>query len=268
MQWKVIPIPEKSKIEQLQKTLGVPSMVAQILLQRGIESFDKAKIFFRPEWSHLHDPFLMEDMKVATDRILSAIAQNEKVMVFGDYDVDGTTSVALVYSFLKNKIQTLHPYIPDRYKEGYGISKIGIDVANQNGISLIIALDCGIKAMVEVTYAKSLGIDFIICDHHQPDDELPEAIAVLDPKRKDCNYPYKDLCGCGIGFKLIQALQIIIGSPESELATYTDLVATAIAADIVPISALLSLIIIPTYISVNNNRWITMPPCYFILTYI
>ena len=236
MQWKVIPIPEKSKIEQLQKTLGVPSMVAQILLQRGIESFDKAKIFFRPEWSHLHDPFLMEDMKVATDRILSAIAQNEKVMIFGDYDVDGTTSVALVYSFLKNKIQILHPYIPDRYKEGYGISKIGIDVANQNGISLIIALDCGIKAMEEVTYAKSLGIDFIICDHHQPDDELPEAIAILDPKRKDCNYPYKELCGCGIGFKLIQALQIIIGSPESELASYTDLVATAIAADIVPIS--------------------------------
>jgi len=236
MQWKATPKPEESQIELLQEVLGVPRMVAQILLQRGIESFDKAKTFFRPKWSHLHDPFLMEDMKVATERILFAIAQNEKVMVFGDYDVDGTTSVALVYSFLKNKIQILQPYIPDRYKEGYGISKIGIDVANQDGISLIIALDCGIKAMEEVAYAKRLGIDFIICDHHLPDDELPEAIAVLDPKRKDCNYPYKELCGCGIGFKLIQALQITIGSPESELASYTDLVATAIAADIVPIS--------------------------------
>ena len=234
MQWKKIPEPFVEKVDELTKILAVPKTIATLLVQRGIEDFDSAKYFFRPEWSHLHDPLLMKDMDAAVLRIQRAIKDGEGVMVFGDYDVDGTTSVALVSSYLKDKIAKLRPYVPDRYTEGYGVSKKGIDEAQANGISLIIALDCGIKANEYVKYAKELEIDFIICDHHLPGAEIPKAVAVLDPKRNDCSYPFKELCGCGIGFKLIQALQNQLGLPESELSSYLDLVAIAIAADIVP----------------------------------
>ena len=235
MKWNKTPDPAIKKIEVLSDILAVPKTVATLLAQRGIEDFEAAKRFFRPDLSHLYDPFQMQDMIIAVNRIQGAIEGKEGVMVFGDYDVDGTTSVALVASYLKNKISYLNTYIPDRYSEGYGISKKGIEVAKTEGITLIIALDCGIKATEQVAYAKSLGIDFIICDHHLPGEEIPNAIAVLDPKRSDCTYPFKDLCGCGIGFKLIQAIQIQLNLPESELLTYLDLVATAIAADIVPL---------------------------------
>ena len=234
MKWKKISEPFVEKIDELTKILAVPKTIATLLVQRGIEDFDSAKYFFRPEWSHLHDPLLMKDMDAAVLRIQRAIKDGEGVMVFGDYDVDGTTSVALVSSYLKDKIAKLRPYVPDRYTEGYGISKKGIDEAQADGISLIIALDCGIKANEYVKYAKELEIDFIICDHHLPAAEIPKAVAVLDPKRNDCFYPFKELCGCGIGFKLIQALQNQLGLPESELSPYLDLVAIAIAADIVP----------------------------------
>ena len=235
MKWIAQPLASEKTAEHLSEVLGVSPVISQLLAQRGIDSYDQAKTFFRPRWEQLHDPFLMQDMTVAVDRIVTAIERQEKVMIFGDYDVDGTSAVALVYSYLQDKIEHLTPYIPDRYKEGYGISIAGIDTAKAEGISLIIALDCGIKAIDQVTYAKKLGIDFLICDHHLPGDQLPEAIAVLDPKRSDCAYPFKELCGCGIGFKLIQALQQQSQLPEEALFPYLDLVATAIAADIVPI---------------------------------
>ena len=235
MKWIAQPLASEKTAEHLSEVLGVSPVISQLLAQRGINSFDQAKTFFRPRWEQLHDPFLMQDMTVAVDRIVTAIERQEKVMVFGDYDVDGTSAVALVYSYLQDKIEHLTPYIPDRYKEGYGISIAGIDTAKAEGINLIIALDCGIKAIDQVTYAKKLDIDFLICDHHLPGDQLPEAIAVLDPKRSDCAYPFKELCGCGIGFKLIQALQQQSQLPEEALFPYLDLVATAIAADIVPI---------------------------------
>lgn len=234
MQWKKKSTPSQDHISTFAHELGVPQAVATLLIQRGIEDFHSAKEFFRPEWTHLHDPFKMKDMEPAVVRIQNAMAQKEKVMIFGDYDVDGTTAVALVSSYLKDKIVEVLPYIPDRYTEGYGISFKGIDYAHTHGITLIIALDCGIKAIDQVAYAHSLGIDFIICDHHLPGLELPGAVAVLDPKREDCEYPFKELCGCGIGFKLIQALQHRLGLPEEALHSYLDLVATAIAADIVP----------------------------------
>ena len=236
MRWKKISSPDKKEVEMLKEELAVPETVASLLLQREIYDFESAKHYFRPQGSHLHDPFLMKDMDRAVNRIQNAIDKGESVMVFGDYDVDGTTSVALVASYLKDKIDQLLPYIPDRYTEGYGISQKGISYAHAEGVSLIIALDCGIKAIKQVDYAKKLGIDFIICDHHLPGDEIPLAVAVLDPKRVDCSYPFKELCGCGIGFKLIQALQKQLKLPEEDLSSYLDLVATAIAADIVPIT--------------------------------
>ncbi len=235
MQWRKISNPIDDTAALLAQRLNVPKTISQLLVQRGITDFESAKQFFRPQWSHLHNPFLMKDMDAAVQRIHNAIEEGEGVMIFGDYDVDGTTAVALVASYLKDKISHLRTYVPDRYLEGYGISKKGIEVANEEGITLIIALDCGIKAIAQVDYAKKLGIDFIICDHHLPSAQLPDAVAVLDPKRNDCPYSFKELCGCGIGFKLIQALQQNLGLPEADLVSYLDLVATAIAADIVPL---------------------------------
>ncbi len=236
MHWKNKYTPDKEKINKLVKELGVDTTIATLLLQRNIETFDEAKLFFRPDLDDLHDPFLMKDMDLAVERIERAIEQNENIMVYGDYDVDGTTSVALVYSYLHENYPHVATYIPDRYDEGYGISYKSIDFAKDNDISLIIALDCGIKAIDKVTYAKEKSIDYIICDHHRPGDRIPDAIAVLDPKRIDCNYPYDELCGCGIGFKLIQALAKSRNQNTDELLPYLDLVATAIAADIVPIT--------------------------------
>ena len=188
-----IPEPQIENVKKLSTVLGVSDIVSKLLIQRGINNFDSAKDYFRPEWNHLYNPFLMKDMKIAVDRIKEAIEKNEKVMVLGDYDVDGTTSVSLLISYLSDKITDLKPYIPDRYSEGYGISERAINYANSEDINLIIALDCGIKAIEKVRYASSLGIDFIICDHHMPEEILPDAVAVLDPKRTDCNYPFKDL---------------------------------------------------------------------------
>ncbi|MEK9741192.1 MAG: single-stranded-DNA-specific exonuclease RecJ, partial [Flavobacteriaceae bacterium] len=235
MRWIPSPNPNSIIVKDLAKNLQVPYTIAHLLVQRGVISFEDAKLFFRPEAAHLHDPFLMKDMDRAIQRIERALSSQEKIMVFGDYDVDGTTSVALVASYLKDFTEVV-AYIPDRYKEGYGISIQGIDEAHKLGVSLIIALDCGIKANEETTYAKELGIDFIICDHHLPGPELPSAYAVLDPKRDDCSYPFKELCGCGIGFKLIQAVHQTRGDKLEKLFSYFDLVAIAIAADIVPIN--------------------------------
>ena len=234
MNWSPKPIPDEDKVKQLQKQIGVPFEIACIMIQRGIEDYDAAKSFFRPELSDLHDPFLMLGMKKAVDRIFQAIDTGEKIMVYGDYDVDGTTAVALVYSFLKQNHTHCTYYIPDRYEEGYGISTKGIDKAKTENVSLIIAMDCGIKAMDKVSYAHSLSIDFIICDHHLPSNELPQATAILDPKQAACPYPFKDLCGCGIGFKLIQALTKERGGDLEEIVPFLDLVAMAIAADLVP----------------------------------
>ena len=234
MRWEAILEPEQSAVQQLQKELGVSSIIAALLVQRGMHTFDAAKAFFRPQWQDLHSPFSMQDMDKAVARINAALEEDQAIMVYGDYDVDGTTSVALMSSFLTEKTKKITPYIPDRYTEGYGISYKGIDVAAEKGIQLIIALDCGIKAVDKVAYAKEKGIDFIICDHHLPGEELPQATALLDPKRPDCDYPFDELCGCGIGFKLIQALSESWEEPEENLLPYLDLVATAIAADIVP----------------------------------
>ena len=236
MRWTIKPKPEQNAIDQLASTLKVDDLVAQLLLQRGITTYDEAKRFFRPELSHLHDPFLMKDMHLAVERIERAISNNENILVYGDYDVDGTTSVALVSSYLLSFYPNVATYIPDRYTEGYGVSFQGIDFAEDNGFSLIIALDCGVKAIDKVDYAKEKGIDFIICDHHRPGNSLPDAVAVLDPKRDDCNYPYDELCGCGVGFKLIQALGSRNGETVHDLVPYLDLVATAIGADIVPMT--------------------------------
>ena len=236
MRWTLKPKPDPSKINALKEALQIDDIIANLLVQRGIETYDAAKHFFRPSINDLHDPFLMKDMDKAVARIETALAGQENIMVYGDYDVDGTTSVALVSSYLKTKQDTIVSYIPDRYAEGYGISYQGIDFASDNDISLIIALDCGIKAIEKVAYAKKKGIDFIICDHHRPGTKIPEAVAVLDPKRDDCDYPYKELCGCGVGFKLIQALALTDGKTVEDLTEYLDLVATAIGADIVPIT--------------------------------
>jgi single-stranded-DNA-specific exonuclease len=234
MRWTLKPKPETSKLEDLKKALQVDHIVATLLLQRGIETYDVAKTFFRPSFKDLQDPFLMKDMDKAVARIEKAIEDQENIMVYGDYDVDGTTSVALMSSYLKTRLDTVATYIPDRYEEGYGVSYKGIDFAHDNDFSLIIALDCGVKAIDKVAYAKEKGIDFIICDHHRPSDKLPEAVAVLDPKRDDCEYPFKELCGCGVGFKLITALASNQGQTVEDLVEYLDLVATAIGADIVP----------------------------------
>src|SRR5690554_3364653 len=235
MRWTIKPKPEAEKLASLQKTLQVDEVVATLLLQRGIETYETAKTFFRPSLEQLHDPFLMKDMDQAVARIELALSHNENILVFGDYDVDGTSSVALMSTYLKTRTEQIATYIPDRYDEGYGVSIKGIDFAHDNDFTLIIALDCGVKAIDKVAYAKEKGIDFIICDHHRPGNDLPKAIAVLDPKRDDCNYPFKELCGCGVGFKLIQALASREGQAVDVLIEYLDLVATAIGADIVPI---------------------------------
>lgn len=235
MRWTLQPKPDAKQVAKLSDELNVDETIACLLLQRGIATFDAAKEFFRPSLDQLHDPFLMQDMELAVARIETAIAAEENILVYGDYDVDGTTSVALLSSYLKTYYPNVVTYIPDRYDEGYGISYQGIDFAEDNNFSLIIALDCGIKAIEKVAYASQKGIDFIICDHHRPGPELPKAIAVLDPKREDCNYPFKELCGCGVGFKLIQALASKKGQKIEDLLLYLDLVATAIGADIVPI---------------------------------
>ena len=224
------------EMEKLQRTLNVDAVLASLLVRRGITTFEEARRFFRPELEHLHDPFLMQDMRVAISRIEQAIASKEKILVYGDYDVDGTTSVALVYSFFKKYHSQIDFYIPDRYKEGYGISTQGIDYAAEHSYSLIIALDCGIKSVDKIDYANKKNIDFIICDHHLPGDKLPAAVAVLDPKRLDCPYPYKELSGCGIGFKLVQAYAQKNMISFTDISCYLDLVAVSIASDIVPIT--------------------------------
>jgi single-stranded-DNA-specific exonuclease len=236
MRWKLKPETDSQITSKLARDLGIDYTLAKLLVQRNIETYDQAKAFFRPSLKNLHDPFLMKDMDKAVVRIEKAIAENENIMVYGDYDVDGTTSVSMLSSYLKTFYPNIATYIPDRYAEGYGISFLGIDFAHDNDISLIIALDCGIKAIDKVNYAKEKGIDFIICDHHRPGNEIPDAVAVLDPKRVDCEYPYDELCGCGVGFKLIQALASKRNQTIDDLVPYLDLVATAIAADIVPIT--------------------------------
>lgn len=235
MRWNVKPEPEKEKIAQLSSALQIDVPLAKLLCQRNIETFEEAKMFFRPSLDDLYDPFLMKDMDLAVRRIEEAISNDESILIYGDYDVDGTTSVSLLYSYLSILTPKIATYIPDRYDEGYGVSLKGIDFAEDNGFSLVIALDCGIKALNQVAYAKEKNIDFIICDHHKPGEKLPDAFAILNAKRKDCEYPFKELCGCGVGFKLIQALASKKDTPIEELVPYLDLVATAIAADIVPI---------------------------------
>jgi single-stranded-DNA-specific exonuclease len=236
MQWKLKPAPNPQKVKQLSDSLQIETTLAKLLVQRGIETFDEAKDFFRPNLANLHNPFAMKDMDLAVTRIEKAIKNDENILIYGDYDVDGTTSVSLISSYLKTFYPKVATYIPDRYDEGYGISFKGIDFAEDNDFSLIIALDCGIKAIDKVAYAFKKGIDFIICDHHRPGNEIPAAVAVLDPKREDCEYPYKELCGCGVGFKLIQALASKRNQTMDDLVDYLDLVAIAIAADIVPIT--------------------------------
>lgn len=237
IRWEIKEKANAEAIKKLSQELNdLNETLANILLQRGITNLEKAKTFFRPDLTNTHDPFLMKDMNKAVERLDQAIFNNEKILIFGDYDVDGTTSVALVYSYLSNYYPNLGYYIPDRYSEGYGISYQGIDFAAENNYQLIIALDCGIKAIDKVNYANQKGVDFIICDHHQPGDEIPNAIAVLDPKRNDCNYPYKELSGCGVGFKLMHAWSIKNQKENTLLLTYLDLLAVSICADIVPIT--------------------------------
>ncbi len=234
--WVEREIENLEAIAELQESLGIDRVLANLLVKRGITDYEKARNFFRPELNNLHDPYLMQDMAIAVSRINQAITSGEKILIYGDYDVDGTTSVALTFSFFKKLHSEIDFYIPDRYREGYGISTQGIDYAFENGFSLIIALDCGIKSVDKIDYANERGIDFIICDHHLPGDQLPAAIAVLDPKRSDCTYPYNELSGCGIGFKLIQAYALKYDIPFEQVSSYLDLVAVSIASDIVPIT--------------------------------
>ena len=233
--WIYKPEPDEDVVDGLSSSLGFGTFESKILVLRGIDNYQKAREFFKPNAGDIHNPFLMKDMQLAVDRIATAIENGEKILVYGDYDVDGTTAVALVYLYLSKIVEKkyLDFYIPDRNSEGYGISTEGIDFAKENGFSLIIALDCGIKAIDKIEYAKSLDIDFIICDHHLPGEQIPDAVAVLDPKRSDCRYPFKELSGCGVGFKLCQGLNTIYKIPEAELFELTDLLAISIAADIV-----------------------------------
>lgn len=233
--WNILPTAQV-KADALHDALKINKTLCSILVQRGIDDFEKAKHYFRPQLTDLHDPWLMKDMDKAVERIITAFEKQEKVLVFGDYDVDGTTSVASLFQFIRNIYSDTDFYIPHRYREGYGVSKQGIDFAKENGFTLIISLDCGIKSVELIRYAKTLGIDFVVCDHHLPDKELPPAVAILNPKQSDCNYPYKELCGCGVGFKLMTALSDKLGLPDSAYLEYLDLVATAIAADIVPMT--------------------------------
>ena len=232
--WTLKALPEKDIVNSLKESLGVSELVATLLAQRGIETYKQAKKFFRPKLSDLYNPFLMKDMDKAVERLHRAISSNERILVYGDYDVDGTTAVSLMYLFLKEKCQNVEYYIPDRYDEGYGVSYKGIDYAKINDFSLIVCLDCGVKAIEKVAYAKNKDIDFIICDHHRPGDKLPLAEAILNPKRNDCNYPFKELSGCGLGFKLAQAYHQKYNLPFEDLVPLLDLVVVSIAADIVP----------------------------------
>ena len=234
--WVIKSSGDEKVINSLSRELGIERPLAQLLVQRGITTFKEAKDFFRSDLSNLHDPFLMKDMDVAIQRIQDAIQAGEKVLVYGDYDVDGTTAVALVYSFFKGHFKEIDYYIPDRYDEGYGVSLKGIDYASQHGFSLIIALDCGIKAVDKIDYAQKKGVEFIICDHHNPGEDIPDAVAVLDPKQDGCGYPYKELSGCGVGFKLIQAYGIKTGQAPESVYNFLDLVVVSIASDIVPIT--------------------------------
>ncbi|MFZ6024924.1 MAG: single-stranded-DNA-specific exonuclease RecJ [Bacteroidota bacterium] len=233
--WNILPA-DTARTESLHEVLKINKTICTILAQRGIDSYDKAKDFFRPKLLQLHSPWLMKDMNKAVERLLQAFQQHEKILVFGDYDVDGTTAVAAMYQYLSSIYDSVDFYIPHRYREGYGISKMGIDHAKENGFTLIVSLDCGIKSVELIGYAQTLGIDFIVCDHHLPDQSLPPAVAILNPKQQDCNYPYKELCGCGVGFKLMTALSDKLSLPAETHYTYLDLVVTAIAADIVPIT--------------------------------
>jgi len=233
--WAQLAEGKQETCEALAEALNIDRCLATILVQRGITNFEEARYFFRPQLTQLHDPFLMKDMEQAIIRIKAAIDTEEKILIYGDYDVDGTTAVALTYSFFSQFTSAIEYYIPDRHKEGYGISTTGIDYAKSNGFSLIIALDCGIRSVDKVAYANSLGVDFIICDHHMPGDEIPNAVAVLDPKRIDCTYPFKELSGCGIGFKLAQAYGQLYELPDEKYTQYLDLCMVSIAADIVPI---------------------------------
>lgn len=235
-QWHEIAEPTDGAATELQQQLGIHPVLCELLVKRGITTFEEARRFFRPSLEHLHDPFLMKDMDRACDRIIEAIEKNENILIYGDYDVDGTTAVSLLYSFLRTHYDQLITYIPDRYKEGYGVSLQGIDFADDHDVGLIIALDCGIKALDQVEYARAKNIDFIICDHHRPGEQLPNAHAILDPKRKDCQYPYKELSGCGVGFKLVQALCQKWELDDDCWAPLLDLLAVSIGADIVPIT--------------------------------
>lgn len=250
--WTILKADEAA-VKSLQESLKIHPVICKILVQRGISGYDESKKYFRPQISDLHSPWLMKDMEKAVDRITTAIDSGEKILVFGDYDVDGTTAVASMYRFLKK----IHPYtsfyIPHRYREGYGVSKAGIDFANDNGITLIISLDCGIKSADLIAYAKTLGIDFVVCDHHLPDKIIPPAVAILNPKQEDCPYPYKELCGCGVGFKLMQALTERLGLHPDSAFQYLDLLATAIAADIVPMTGENRILAYHGLIKANQN---------------
>jgi len=252
--WKILEA-DSDKTIALQESLKINNALCRILVQRGFDSFDKAKQYFRPQLADLHDPWLMKDMDKAIARILAAFEKKEKILVFGDYDVDGTTSVACMYKFLCKIYDPalLDFYIPHRYREGYGVSKMGIDFAKENGFTLIISLDCGIKSVELIKYAKEIGIDFIVCDHHLPDAEIPPAVAILNPKQTDCNYPYKELCGCGVSFKLITALATELNIDEEHYLCYLDLVATAIAADIVPMTGENRILAYYGLEKINNN---------------
>ena len=234
--WKLREVADRENVSRLSSELGVDPVLAELLVQRGVHTFEQARSFFRPNLDNLHDPFLMTDMDKAVERVHQAVSAGEKILVYGDYDVDGTTAVSLVYSFLRRLTRQLAFYIPERYDEGYGVSYKGIDWAAENGFSLIITLDCGIKANEKVEYARERGIDMIICDHHLPENELPKAVAVLDPKREDCNYPFDDLSGCGVGFKLVQAYSQRYGIPFESLIPLLDLLVVSIASDLVSVT--------------------------------
>ncbi|MEI7594438.1 MAG: single-stranded-DNA-specific exonuclease RecJ [Bacteroidota bacterium] len=235
IRWKLKEVGDLETIKKLSSELNISNILSNMLVHRGIDSYEKARLFFRPKLDDLHDPFLLKDMDIAINRIIKAIDNNEKILIYGDYDVDGTTSVALFYSFLKKQYNNIDFYIPNRYTEGYGISYKGIDFAKENGFSLVISFDCGIKAIEQVKYANTLNIDFIITDHHIADDQLPDAIAVIDPKRPDCGYPEKNLSGCGVSYKLASGLAKAMNIADDVLHSYLDLVAISIAADIVPL---------------------------------
>ena len=253
--WIISQDVDKQLVKSLSESLGIDEILAILLVQRGITNFDEAKNFFRPSLSQLHDPFLMKDMDKAVDRLQKAMHDGEKILIYGDYDVDGTTAVALIYTYLKNFVnkKKIEFYIPDRYEEGYGISYKGIDYAADNGFGLVIVLDCGIKAVEKIEYANQRSVDFIICDHHRPDEVIPNAVAVLDSKRPDCEYPYKELSGCGVGFKLVTALAMRLGRPIEEVYELLDYVAVSIAADIVPITGENRVLAYFGLIQLNNN---------------